>query len=327
MKAFARVLASLALACAPVVASAGAAGAPTAIGGPAQPSAPAVRGMRPASNTISGCRLFPADNAWNAPVAGLPVLANSSAIIARLQSIGRQNLWPGFVSNSPYGFPFRIVGPTQPSVPVRYVGYPAESDPGPFPIPLDAPIETGSTDHHVIVLQTGTCRLFELWDAAREGSGWRAGTGAVFDLTSNTLRPDGWTAADAAGLPILPGLVRCADMEAGVIAHPIRVTFTQTRRAYVHPATHVGTNPDANLPAMGARLRLRASFDTSRFTGQSRILVEALKTYGLIVSDNGPNWSMSGELADCWDNTNLDQIRNGVSGWDFEVVDTGTIHT
>lgn len=285
----------------------------------------AVRNLPPGATSLAGCPVFPADNPWNAPVNALPVRADSASIIARIQAIGGDDLWPDFAPHTPYGMPITIVPQDQPLVPVTYDMYGAESDPGPMPIPLDARVESGS-DRHVLVLQQGTCRLYELFAASRSGAGWTAGSGATFDLRSNALRPERWTSADAAGLPIVPGLVRCEDMAAGRITHAIRVTFEQTRRGYVHPARHAASSStDPALPAMGMRLRLRAGYDLSAFTGQARIIMEAMKTYGLIVADNGQNWFFQGERADCFDESALRQIRGSVPGTAFEVVDTGPV--
>jgi len=302
-----------------------AAAPPTEITGGAVANRQAVRHLPPGATTLAGCPVFPADNPWNADIRALPVRSNSAAMISKIQSIGGDFLWPDFAPNTEYGMPFVVVPQSQPLVSVTYDLYGDESDPGPMPIPLDAPVESGG-DRHVLVVQQGTCRLFELFGARRSGGGWVAASGAAFDLRSNGLRPDRWTSADAAGLPIVPGLVRCADMAAGRITHAVRVTFEQTQRGYVHPARHAASSStDPNLPAMGMRLRLRADFDLSAFTGQARIMLEAFKTYGLIVADNGQNWFFQGERADCFDEAALRQIRGKVPGTAFDVVDTGPV--
>src|SRR5690606_18245664 len=232
--------------------------------------------VRPPGPTVGGCEVFPADNAWNTPIDDAPVHADSAAIIARIQSSGGRRLHPDFGENPLYGIPYVVVPPTQPAAPIEYVAYGDESDPGPFPIPPDAPVEGGTGadgDRHVLVVQSGSCELFELYRAFPSGSGWRADSGARFDLGSNALRPLGWTSADAAGLPILPGLVRYEEVAAGAIRHAIRVTFSQTRRGYVLPATHFASASDAAArPAMGLRFRLQASFDVSTLTGQARVI-------------------------------------------------------
>lgn len=302
-----------------------AAAPPAEIDGGAVATRQAVRNLPSGATTLAGCPVFPADNPWNADISGLPLRSNSAEIITTIQSIGGDFLWADFAPHTEYGMPFVVVPEHQPLVPVSYDAYGDESDPGPMPIPLDAPVEAGG-DRHVLVLQQGTCKLFELFAASRSGGGWVAASGAVFDLRSNALRPERWTSADAAGLPIVPGLVRCADVAAGRITHAIRVTFERTQRGYVHPARHAASSStDPNLPAMGMRLRLRADHDLSAFTGQARMILEAMKTYGLIVADNGQNWFFQGERADCFDEAALRQIRGKVPGTAFEVVDTGPV--
>ena len=209
-------------------------------------------------------------------------------------------------------------------MPVEFVEYGDESDPGPYPIPANAPVEFGS-DHHLLVLASGECKLYELYHAQRAGNGWRAGSGAVFDLGSNTLRPDGWTSADAAGLPILPGLVRYDEVQSGAILHALRVTVETTSRGFIHPATHFASDDDnPNLPPMGLRLRLRADYDISHFTGEARVILEALKRYGLIVADNGTSWFITGATDSRWNDEDLDQLKT-VPGSAFEAVYTGNV--
>jgi hypothetical protein len=282
------------------------------------------------SPNIGGCPVFPADNAWNQDISQAPLHPSSAAIVSSIQSSGGTRLHPDFGENPDYGIPFVVVPDAQPLVPITYTAYGDESDPGPFPVPLDAPVEGGASsdgDRHVLVLRAETCDLFELGRAFRSGSGWRADVGARFDLRSNALRPLGWTSADAAGLPILPGLVRYDAVAAGEIRHAIRVTFSRTRRGYVLPATHyASSNDNADLPAMGMRLRLSASFDTSRLTGQARVIAVAMQRYGLIVADNGSNWYFQGAPNAGWNDDDLDQLK-AISGSNFEVVDTGPVHT
>jgi hypothetical protein len=277
---------------------------------------------------IGGCAIFPADNAWNQRVDTAPLRSNSAAIISTIQSNGGIRLHPDFGENFDYGIPFAIVGAEQKSVPIVYVAYGDESDPGPFPIPLDAPVEGGASasgDRHVIAVDTERCELFELYRAFRQGSGWRADSGARFDLKSNDLRPLGWTSADAAGLPILPGLVRYEEVASGSIEHAIRVTFSRTQNGYILPATHAASNrSDQNLPPMGLRLRLASSFDVGTLTGQARVIAVAMQRYGLIVADNGSNWYFQGAPSPFWDDDDLGQLKQ-ISGASFEVVDTGPI--
>ena len=284
--------------------------------------------LRSPQPSVGGCEVFPVDNPWNVVVAGAPLRSDSAAIIAAIQSNGGTSLHPDFGENPNYGIPFVVVAASQLRVPVVYDPYGDESDPGPFPIPLEAPVEGGagsSGDRHVLVVQSGSCELFELFDAERSGQGWSAASGARFDLSSNVLRPLGWTSADAAGLPILPGLVRFDEVAAGEIRHAIRVTFSRTQRGYVLPATHfASSSTDPTLPAMGIRLRLKASFNVASLTGQARTIAVAMQRYGLIVADNGSNWFFQGAPSLGWDDDDLNQLRS-ISGFEFEVVDTGPV--
>ena len=277
------------------------------------------------------CPVFPANNAWNQRVDRLPVARNSAAII---RAIGpgdpvHADFGSGLYDGAPIGIPYTTVGARQRRAPVRF-GYPGESDRGPYPIPRNAPIEggrNGQGDRHVIVVDRGRCRLYELFDAhpVAGGRSWRAGAGATWSLRSNRLRPARWTSADAAGLPILPGLARYDEVRRGSIDHALRFTVRRTRRAYVYPARHFASSlTDPDLPPMGLRLRLRASFDTSRFPRQSRIVLNALKRYGMIVADNGSNWFISGAPSSGWDNDDLHRLGQ-VHGSDFEVVDTSSL--
>jgi hypothetical protein len=284
------------------------------LGGAAQP------------HSLAGCSLFPPDNPWNERVDPLPVAANSAAIIASIGSgVG---LHPDFGSGTwaggPIGIPYNVVTSATKKVSVRF-DYADESDPGPYPIPSKPKIEYGS-DHHVLIVDSSACRLYELFDARKKSSKWRAGSGAIWSLDSNALRPDGWTSADAAGLQILPGLARWDEVAAGHIDHALRFTVQRTRRAYVYPARHyASTLTDPNLAPMGLRLRLRAGFDTSSFPPQARVILEALKRYGMMVADNGSNWYITGAPDPNWDNDDLHTLGL-VKGSDFEVVDPASIH-
>ncbi len=280
---------------------------------------------------VGGCDVFPADNPWNQRVDELPTRSDSAAMIARIQSVGGDNLHPDFGENPNYGIPFVVVPADQSPVPVVFTAYGDESDPGPYPIPLNAPVEGGSGsdgDRHVIALQQGSCELFELYRAfpvADGGGAWEADSGARFDLSSNALRPLGWTSTDAAGLPVFAGLVRFEEVAAGEIRHAIRVTFAQTRRAYVLPATHwASSRTDPLLPPMGLRLRLSAAYDLSQLSGQARVIAEAMQRYGVIVADNGSNWYFQGAPSSGWVDDDLSQLKS-ISGDLFEVVDTGPI--
>lgn len=276
------------------------------------------------------CRLFPADSYWRADVRGLPVHQRSTAWV---NSIGRSapakaDFGSGEWDGGPIGIPSVVVPGTQPRVPVAF-DYDDESDPGPYPIPAGAPIEGGpgsDGDRHILVLDKDACVLYETWSTYPDGSGgWTAGSGAVWDLSSNVLRPDGWTSADAAGLPILPGLVRYEEVAAGRVQHAIRVTVPRTQRSYLWPARHfASSSTDPNLPPMGAWLRLDPSIDPATFGPQVRPIVVALQTYGAIVADNGGAWYLSGSPDERWDNDQLRELAR-LTGDDFVVVDTTSL--
>jgi hypothetical protein len=271
--------------------------------------------------TIAGCAVFPADNPWNRDVSRDPVDPRSDAYIA---SIGASRfLHADFGSDPSYGIPWITVPGNQARVPIAF-DYDDESDPGPYPIPRDAPIEGGG-DRHILLLDRDNCRLYETFDTHYVGPGWRAGSGAIFDLRSNALRPDGWTSADAAGLPILPGLVRRDEVKSGVIRHALRFTTRRTQRGYIAPATHFASSDgDPNLPPMGLRLRMKASYDLSRFRGDALVVLTAMKKHGLLLADNGSDWFISGETNGAWDDSDLDQLKS-VPGSAFEVVQSGPI--
>jgi hypothetical protein len=276
---------------------------------------------------LGSCRVFPADNPWNRDVSTLPVDANSANYLTAIAGLGgNQKLHADFGGGGAYGIPYVTVPGTQPLVPVVFGLYGDESDPGPYPIPLTAPVEGGS-DRHVLAVDRDHCKLYELFTANAASDGWHADSGAVFDLTSNALRPETWTSADAAGLPIFAGLVRYDEVAAGHIDHALRFTVSRSQRAYLHPATHyASSSTDANLPPMGLRLRLKASFNVTSYGGQARVVLDALKKYGMIVADNGSNWFISGASDTRWIDTDLDQLKT-VPGSAFEVVNTGeTIH-
>lgn len=274
--------------------------------------------------TIGNCPVFPADNPWNTDVSAFPVEPNSESYIASISAEGDEYLHPDFGSNPDYGIPYVVVPGDQPPVPITFTDYGDESDPGPYPIPPDAPVEAGG-DQHVLVIDGDNCYLYELYNSNYNGEGWDASSGAVFDLLSNRLRPEGWTSADAAGLPIFPGLVRYDEVMAGEIRHALRFTVSQSQRAYIHPAVHYASDSDdPALPPMGLRLRLRADYDISGFTGMSRVVLEALRTYGMINADNGTSWFITGATDTRWDDEDLDQLKT-VPGSAFEVVHIGEI--
>jgi len=288
-----------------------------------------------AQGQIYGCDLLPEDNIWNAPIVGLPVDENSASYIntigadTGLHADFGSGVWP-LGSDAPIGIPIIDVPGTQTTVPVSFF-YSDESDPGPYPIPPDAPIEGGPSatgDRHVLVVDRDACILYELFNAfpVDEGASWNAHAGAVFDLGSNALRPDGWTSADAAGLPIVPGLVRAEEVFTdGVIRHAIRFTVPETRNTHVWPARHDASSlSGSQYPPMGQRFRLRANFDASDMSTAVQIIVQAMKTYGLILADNGSAWFLSGEPSGLWDNDDLRDL-NDVVGSDFEAVDVSSL--
>jgi len=275
---------------------------------------------------LSGCPIFPANNIWNTPIDILPVHPNSAAYIAAMGAdVG---LHPDFGSGTweggPIGIPYATVPVTQPSVPIHFVEFGDESDPGPYPIPSDAPIEWGS-DHHVLIVNMGTCQLYELYHAERQNDGsWNAGSGAVFDLRSNVLRPDGWTSADEGGLSILAGLVRYDEVATGEIRHALRFTVSQSSRGYVWPARHLGSDGDATCPPMGQRFRLRADVDISGFSFEVQVILQALKRYGMIVADDGGPWYISGVPDERWNNDELHRLEE-IVGANFEAVDVSSL--
>ena len=281
--------------------------------------------------SLRGYRPFPDDNPWNTPVDKLPVDANSRTFI---KSIGADKpLHPDFgapYEGAPLGIPYVVVAGTQPKVSLSFE-YADESDPGPYPIPPDAPIEGGPKadadgDRHVLVLDRDNEKLYEIFSASPDGKAWRAGAGAVFDLKINQSRPAGWTSADAAGLPIFPGLVRYDEvMEQKEIRHALRFTVQKTQRAYVPPASHwASESKDSSLPPMGLRVRLKADYDISKFPEAAQVILRCLKTYGMILADNGGDWFISGAPDDRWDDEALGAIKR-VKGSDLEVVKLGPL--
>lgn len=277
------------------------------------------------ADITTDCTAFPSDNPWNRDVSGDPLAANSEDIITFILNNGGDFVHPDFGSNPDYGIPYEVVNAGQSLVPITFTDFGDESDPGPYPIPSDADIEAGG-DGHVLVVDQDDCKLYELYVAEKEGDGWSAASGAVFDLESNALRPDGWTSADAAGLPIFPGLVRYEEaVTKAEIKHALRVTFSVTRRGYIHPATHFASDvTDTDAPPMGLRLRLKATYDISALTGASRVIAQALKKYGLIVADNGSNWFISGATDSRWDDDDLEQLKS-IPGSAFEAVESGPV--
>jgi hypothetical protein len=279
---------------------------------------------------LAGCPVFPASSVWNARVDRLPAAANSAKLIA---SIGvadhvHADFGSGLYEGSRIGIPYVVVHGRATAKSHVSFDYAGESDKGPYPIPAHVPIEgapahANEGDRHALIVDRDSCRLYELYALRRAGGRWAAGSGAIFDLRSNKLRPAGWTSADAAGLPILPGLARWdGDASTGRIDHALRFTVERTRRAYVYPARHFASNEnDVSLPPMGLRVRLKASVNIARLPRQARIVAQAMKTYGLILADNGSNWFVSGAPSPHWRNDELHGLGS-LSGSDFEVVDT-----
>ncbi len=312
MKFWARLggLAALALCCAVGVAAAG-------------PGSPAP--------TIGGCPVFPASSVWNQPVDRLPVAKDSAVLIRSigLDSPAHADFGSGLYDGQRIGIPYVVVsGAAVPKVHPKF-DYADESDAGPYPIPGSVPIEgaphPGDGDRHALIVDRETCTLYELYALHRTASGWAAGSGAIWNLRSNKLRPAGWTSADAAGLPILPGLARYDEVAAGAIDHALRFTAPDTRRAYIYPARHFASDSsDASLPPMGLRVRLKASFSTGGFPPQARVVLEALKRYGMILADNGSPWYISGAPDPRWSNDDLHSLSR-LTGADFEVVDTSKL--
>ncbi|HOX08024.1 MAG TPA: hypothetical protein PK280_16620 [Planctomycetota bacterium] len=303
----------------------------------AEPAAPVpspapAAGSGPVLKTRFGeVAVFPADNPWNQDVSKLPVHPNSADYI---KSIGETKpLHPDFgtvYNGAPNGIPYVAVGPGQARVPVTFE-YADESDKGPYPIPPDAPIEGGPKadgDRHVLVIDVPGKKLYELFSARPDGAGWKAGSGAIFDLTSNKLRPAGWTSADAAGLPVFPGLTRYEEVvEQKEVRHALRFTVKRTQRGYISPATHwASKSKDRKLPPMGLRVRLKADYDTTKFPPSARTILEGLKKYGMLLADNGGDWFISGAPHEKWSDDELNTLKR-VKGSDLEAVDTGKLVT
>jgi hypothetical protein len=278
---------------------------------------------------IAGCPVFPADNFWNRTIDRLPVAARSAAVV---RSIGltehvHADFGSGLWEGGPIGIPITIVGRGTPRSQVDFE-YADESDRGPYPIPASVRIEGGPAadgDRHAILVDRDRCRLYELFALRRVEGRWTAGSGAIWDLGTNRLRPAGWTSADAAGLPILPGLARFEEVARGRIDHALRFTVDRTRRAYVWPARHFASDlTDPGLPEMGLRLRLKRGYPIAGFPRQARIVLRALKKYGMVVSDNGTSWYITGAPHPRWSNDDLHTLHR-VPGSAFEVVDTQSL--
>jgi len=280
------------------------------------------------SPVVGGCAVFPTDNPWNTDVSAFPLRSDSSTLISHISTSSHTNLHPDFGGGGAYGIPYMVVPNGTPTEPINYTAYGDESDPGPFPIPSNAPIEGGSAstgDRHVLVVEQGTCHLYELYRAFWQGDHWDADSGVNWNLSSNKLRTLGFTSADAAGLPILPGLVRYDEVAAGHIDHALRFTVSTTQKGFILPATHqAGSTTDASYAPMGLRLRLKSNFSLSGYTGAALVILKALKKYGMIVADNGSSWFITGAADPRWDDNNLNTLKN-VPGSAFEAVYTGDV--
>ena len=276
------------------------------------------------------CPVFPADSFWHADVSALPVHAQSSAWVASVGATAKlkADFGSGTWDGGPIGIPYTVVPGTQPRVPVSF-DYADESDPGPYPVPPNAPIEGGPAatgDRHVLIVDKDQCRLWELYSAYPQNAGasWTAGSGATWSMTSNAMRPLGWTSGDAAGLPILPGLVRYEEVAAGQIDHAIRFTAPRTANAFVWPASHKAATGGAADPPMGAWFRLKASFDISGFSAQNQVILRAMKKHGMVLADNGSAWFTSGAPNPGWNDDDLQRLRT-VPGSAFEAVDVSSL--
>ena len=282
---------------------------------------------------LNGFRPFPADNAWNTDISDLPVDPNSASFIAFIGATAplHPDFGAGLYAGKTIGIPYQVEDATQPKIAVKIVAYKTESDPGPMPVPVEALIEgypkPGNGDRHVLVLDKDGCWLYELGRAYLKRTGWQADATAIWDMTTNEQRPYTWTSADAAGLPIFPGLVRHDEVAAGAINHAIRVTVPLTRQAFTPPASHWASSvTDPNAPPMGLRMRLKASFNITGFPASDQVILTALKQYGLIVADNGSAMFISGTPDDNWNNAELDQLKT-LTASDFEVVLLGPVYT
>lgn len=298
--------------------------------GPANgsPDAAALTGL--AQRPVAGCPVFPANNYWHADISDLPKHARSAAWLRHMSP--RSDLHPDFgrsygAQPVPYGIPITVVGGGHPRVNVRFA-YARESDRVRYPLGRDTKIEGGRTsggDRHAIIVDRSRCRLYETWNTKKRDGRWRAGSGAVWDLHSNQLRRDGWTSADAAGLPILPGLLRWSEVRKGKVDHAIRFTTDVTDRRHIWPARHqAGSVSDRSYPPMGARFRLKASHDLSQYSGRTRVVLRAMQRYGLVLADNGSPWYFQGEASNKWPSRLITELKQ-VPARAFVAVDTSSL--
>jgi hypothetical protein len=267
------------------------------------------------------CPIFPDNNVWNKEISQLPVHRNSAALI---RSIGlNEQLHPDFGSNLSYGIPYNVVGGGTQKLRVNFY-YDDESDEGPYPIPANPKREAGG-DSHILIVDRDACKLYEIYDSNFVNGRWEAGAGAIWNLRSNLLRPNNWTSADAAGLPILPGLIRIDEVMRGVINHALRFTAPRTRDQHIYPARHhAGESNDPALPPMGLRVRLKSSFNMNSFSPRNRVILTALKRYGMILADNGSPWFITGVSDRRWNAEDLNQLKR-IKGSAFEAVDTSNL--
>jgi hypothetical protein len=283
--------------------------------------------------SLNGFLPFPSDNLWNKDISSLPVDSNSAAIISYIgPAIGlHPDFGSGLYNGSYMGIPYTVVDSTQPPISVNYTAYGSESDAGPMPIPLSAPIEgypnPGTGDRHVLVLDNANCFLYELYSSYPQASSWNAGSGAVWDLLADEQRPYTWTSADAAGLPIFPGLVRYDEIAAGAIHHAIRFTLQNSSAGFTPPASHwASTTSNATAPPMGTRLRLKANFDVSTLSATNQVILNAMKKYGLILADNGSSMYISGAPDSRWNKSDLHNL-GAVTASDFDVIQISPLYT
>ena len=278
----------------------------------AVPSAAVTRPTVPGTT----CTVFPADNVWNMDISKLPVNANNATWLQSMNA-STTHLHPDFGPPKDYGIPFDVVTNAHPTIPVKFL-YADESDPGPYPFGRDIQVEGGS-DRHALMINKDTCTLYELYAARLKGSKASAGSGAIFNLSSNALRPATWTSADAAGLPIFPGLVRYDEVQAGFIGHAIRFTVACTRRSFIWPARHQAGQANPACPPMGARFRMRPGFDISGYSPQARVILTAMKHYGLFLADNGSDFFFQGAVDPAWPASLIAELKT-VPGRAFQAI-------